>query len=263
MRDPNNFNFVDTNQDNKIKIDKLPEFLVSDYNFEDDHDFGIYINTVEKCVRNSYEYRAMVSYLREAIDMNQSAYFSNIRSDAFSHVKIQIHHDPFDLMTISTIVFNKRKQCHELLDEEMVAKEVMYLHYNMLIGLIPLTKTEHKLVHNNYLFVPTFAVFGYYNTFVDMYRDYIDPSLIEVLDRIEEASMMCKYQDTHVLERNYIYLDTGEAYTLPKAQEIATFLKDRIYDLQNNNDTGNNCDKQLINPIVKLEGFSREPLIKF
>ena len=87
----------------------------------------------------------------------------------------------------------KKKSNHmsfynESLNVQMVAKEVMELHYKLIIGLIPLSETVHELVHNGFLFIPTTNVYGAYKDFVERYRVYMDPQLLKTLKEAEEAS---------------------------------------------------------------------------
>jgi hypothetical protein len=143
-------------------------------------------------------------------------------------IKIHIHHDPFTLYEIVKIVFNKRKTNNENLDEQLTATEVMLLHYNLLVGLIPLSETVHELVHNQYLFIPTTDVFGFYRDFIDMYDQYIDTELKEKIDRLEQASACYQGEDRFILDTHLIYTDVTGNYVLPKYEDVKVFLEDRI-----------------------------------
>ena len=77
-------------------------------------------------------------------------------------IKIEIHHYPFSLRDIVEIVIRKREYYKESLSVQMTAKEVMMLHYKLIIGLIPLSQTVHELAHSSRLFVPSDKVLGRY-----------------------------------------------------------------------------------------------------
>lgn len=215
-----------------IQMHDIPEYNLYDFDLNDEKSFKKYMQTVERVVRTSFEYRAYTNYLREYMDMNQCAFYQNVNNTDTVKVRIEIHHEPLSLYDICLIVYNKRVSFNEPLDEEYVAKEVMYLHYNLMVGLIPLAETVHQLVHAQYLFVPTTAVLGKYREFVERYKPYMLPEQLEVLEHIEEATQVYDSDDAKtVLAKNYIYVDMSGAYQLPKSEDIINMLKDRIKDI--------------------------------
>ena len=215
-----------------IKMNEIPEYDIPDYDLNDEKSFKKYIQNLEKDVRSSYEYKVLIKYLREYMDMNQCAFYKNINNIDSTAIHIEIHHEPLSLYDICIIVYNKRLQFNEPLDEEYVAKEVMYLHYNLMVGLIPLAETVHELVHAQYLFVPTTAVLGKYREFVDRYHDFMLPEQLETLEHIEEATKTYDGSDAKtLLSKNFIYMDMTGAYDLPKTEDIVNMLKDRIKEI--------------------------------
>ena len=215
-----------------IQMHDIPEYNLYDFDLNDEKSFKKYMQTIERVVRTSFEYRAYINYLREYMDMNQCAFYQNVNNTDTVKVRIEIHHEPLSLYDICLIVYNKRVSFNEPLDEEYVAKEVMYLHYNLMVGLIPLAETVHQLVHAQYLFVPTTAVLGKYREFVERYKPYMLPEQLEVLEHIEEATQVYDSDDAKtVLAKNYIYVDMSGAYQLPKSEDIINMLKDRIKEI--------------------------------
>ena len=155
MRNPNNIVTVDKNENDFdiVEIAELVPVNTDVYDFMNEKDMKKYFADIEKTVRQSFEYRKYIAYLRENMDMNKCSIYQNVsNADSFS-VKIEIHHDPITLYDIVVTVFNKRKAYKEDLSIFMVAKEVMYVHYCLMVGLIPLAETVHELVHNKYLFI--------------------------------------------------------------------------------------------------------------
>lgn len=239
MRDPNNIitmDYVEKNSINLIKINELPEYDIEDYDLNDEKDLKKYFNDVERAVRNSYEYRKLVAFLRDNFNMNKCSFYKNITNIDSTKIKIHIHHDPITLFDIMTVIFNKRKFYRESLDVESIAKEIMYVHYNCWVGLIPLAETVHELVHNMYLFVPTTKVYGAYKKFREVYGDFFSPEQIDLLDRIEAATE--SYEESkgmELLEKNYIYTDLTGAYELPSAECISNILKQRLEEIRSAN----------------------------
>lgn len=236
-RDILTMNYVDPINFDTIHIPTLPEYNVEDYDFYDDNDVQKYIKDVERICRSSFEYHRMVKFLRTNLDMNKCSFYENVTNhmggaDVFK-IKIHIHHDPFTLYEIVKIVFNKRFSLHENLDEQITAKEVMLLHYNLMVGLIPLAETVHELVHNQYLFIPTDAVFGFYQEFMEMYDPWIEEDLKAKIDRLEEATQAYNGADKFILDTHLLYTDVSGQYKLPKYEDVERFLRQRIFDIDN------------------------------
>ena len=164
--------------------------------------------------------------------MNKCSYFKNVDNIDTYSLKIHIHHTPLTLYDIVTTVYNKRLLNHESLSEMMVAKEVMWLHYNLFVGLIPLSETVHGSVHNGQAFIPTTKVYGMYKTFVKLYEPYMDKELLKVLSNMEEMSE--DYDTiTKLLEVSPVFIDyeEGIGFEFPKPQELSAVLSKKIKDM--------------------------------
>lgn len=234
MRNPNNIVSVDQNDTDYdvIKITNLEPVNEEVYDLIDEKDLKKYFADIERTVRNSFEYRKYISYLRENFDMTKCSIYENVSNADTLGIKIHIHHEPITLYDIVVTIYNKRKFFHEDLSIFMVAKEAMYVHYCLMIGLIPLSETVHELVHNQYLFIPTTKVFGHYKEFIKQYNDFLPEGLEATLNEIEKASE--DYEDQlQVLEKHYIYLDTGEIQKSPDLSKLEQDLRQRIYDIKN------------------------------
>ena len=241
MRNPNYLNKVTTDNTpvEVIKIDHVPDFDRPDYDLNDEKELYKYFKEVEKSIRSSLEYRDMVSYLRNNLNMNKCSFFKNISNMDTTKIKIHIHHEPFDLMSIVQIVYRKRCAYRESLEIEMVAKEVIFLHYNMMIGLIPLAETPHELVHNKYLFIPIDRVFGAYQQFVNGYHDYFDEVQLNTFNEL--CDMTDQYnrfpekekENMSILSRGYVFLNIdGEGWDFPIYEELVTKMRERIDEIR-------------------------------
>ena len=247
----NCLNKIETNSIDVISIpDKIPPFVTEDYDLFDDKDRNKYIMDLERFVRSSYEYRNMVQYLRNYMNMNHCAFIPAVTNEITTKVRIEIHHSPFTLRDICSTIFNKRSKLHECLDIEAVAYEVVYVHYCLMVGLIPLAETVHELVHNQYLFIPTTKVFGHYDEFVKQYNDFLPEGLEATLKEIEKASI--EYEDQlKVLEKHYIYLDTSEIQQNPDLNKLEKDLRQRIYDIKNGVQTP--VEPKLVCPVKRIK----------
>lgn len=249
MRDPINLKRVqiDNVELEILVIPNLPEYDIQDYDVFNEKDFKKYLQDVEKACRNSYEYKQMVKYLRENMDMNKCSFYENVNNIDTFNIKIHIHHEPLTLYDICLIVYNKRMSNNESIDIEMVAKEVMFLHYKLLVGLIPLAETPHELVHNQYLFVPADMVLGNYLKFVDMYEEYMTSEQIYVLNSILDATKIYNGSDLNVLTKKYIYIDVSGAYKLPELSVISDLISSKIVEIKDSlNNINSNEGKEII-----------------
>lgn len=227
-----------TIQPNDVDIVKIPKDIpimdIEDYDLFDDKEREKYINDLERHVRSSYEYRNMVQYLREYMNMNSCAFIPNITNEVNRKIKIELHHSPFTLRDICVTILNKRMKNNEMLTIESVAYEVMFVHYSLMVGLIPLSETVHQLVHSQYIFIPTDKVYGYYKNFVKTYNDYIDPELLDKLDELERLTIVGTYNDSYkeVLEKKYITIDMEGNNQFDKLHELQESLKEKLSELR-------------------------------
>ena len=259
MRDPLNIVHVDYTPENGFEIvnmEDIPEFAIEDYDLFDDKDMKKYFESIENMCRKSFHYQEYIKYLRENTDMNECSFYENVTNVDTFKIKIHIHHHPFTLFDIVYIVYRKRLANNEPLDEELVAKEVMCLHYNMLVGLIPLSETVHELVHNNYLFVPLDKVYGYFNKFADIYEPYIDDEILANLKRNVEYSENyheeLEESNMHILNKNYIYINLDEE-NRPDYSDMIEAMNQRVVDLRNNQPIPEEVKSQIQSPITQQD----------
>jgi hypothetical protein len=163
------------------------------------------------------EYKDLIKYLKENIDMTSCQFFHNVTSGKKKGL-IEIHHEPFDLYTLTSIVMKKQEAELGYIDELIVAEEVMRLHYIGLVGLIPLSVTVHELVRKGKLIVPLNCVYGRFVQFVKDYFEYIDPSFIAMLDNKITLTKNITREDMSILNVRYIYTDI-DGYHLPEVMD--------------------------------------------
>lgn len=216
----------------KIYIKSLPEFDIEDYDLSNPKDLTAYFKSIERICRNSRSYKKLIDFLREHVDMTKCSFYKNVNNiDTFS-IKIHIHHTPLTLYDIVTTVYAKRLLNHESISELMVAKEVMWCHYNLIVGLIPLSETVHAIVHRGQLFIPTTKVYGMYKGFVELYGPYMEEELKTILLRAEQVSEAYDYKkQCAILEVSPVYIDPSGAYEFPNIQELQETLSRKIDEM--------------------------------
>lgn len=236
MRNPYSLSMVQatSNEPEVIKLTNIPPYDIQDWNLADQKDFKKFLAELEKSVRGSFEYQQYIQYLRNSFNMNSCAFYRNVTNVPNPKIKIHIHHDPITLYDICTIIFRKRQTLGEPIDEESIAKEVMWNHYNGFVGLIPLSETAHELVHANYLFIPCTHVFGEYKEFVNMYKQFFTLDQLDLIKDIEDASeLYTSDRAKHLFQQRFTYVDDSGAYDFPDKQKIIQMLNDRKQEMYN------------------------------
>ena len=239
MLNPIGLNSIETPKQKEdvlyIAQDEIPEFDIEDYDLLDEKDFKSYITDIERICRTSREYRKMIRFLKENMDMTKCGIFENVSNADTYKIKIEIHHSPFGLADLVSIVYRKRLSLGQDLDAESIAKETMYLHYCCLVGLIPLSQTVHELVHNKYIFVPMNKVFGKVEEFYNLYRPYLSPEQIDTYERIKEYTE--KYNDSMdynrvVLDKAYMYIDMDGNNSVYRLNNVILDMDNRISEIR-------------------------------
>lgn len=255
MRDPDNlhklYEYIEDPPE-EIDTSDMPICDNNDWDLSDEKTLNKFIKHIENhYIRGSFEYKQMIQFLRNYMNMNECSYFYGVNNIDSPRVKIHIHHDPFDLYTITKTVYNKRCAFYESIAEEDIALEVMYLHYSLLVGLIPVSETVHDLIHNQYLLVPLSKVLGKYEEFYNRYKPYMDSDCIEIYEKLKGLSE--EYEDDYktLLSKQYIYINTGSQEYNTK--EIIQDLRNHVSNLMDNENVNSNIKNKegsLIIPII-------------
>lgn len=206
------YNVVNFPNKGEYEIINIPEQekLSKDIHFKCEKDKTKFINSCELLIRGSEEYRDWIDYLKKYKDMDKCAVFQNLNSTEMKKIKLEIHHGPFSLYDIVTIVVNKYIKEDIPIDYFDISEEVMRLHYENKVGLIPLSKTIHKLVHDGKVFIPLQAYYGPAMIgFIKEYEEYLG-EYEDILREIIEASAQIARegtQDLSILDKRYVYLN--------------------------------------------------------
>lgn len=186
---------------------------------EDEKKRKKFIDGIEKLIRSSMEYREYISFLRSEIDMNSCLFYDKIDRNEMK-ISLEVHHDPFTLYDLCEIVIMKRINEGEDIKPFNVAEEVMKLHFMGLVGLVPLSKTVHDLVHQGELFVPLQYVYGNIKEFVERYQVGLSPDHITLLKKAAEMSVQMEEEgyNPRILERRAIYLNVRDKQSVRKIE---------------------------------------------
>ena len=246
-----NPNFIDTssfvtyaeNQPNVHRIEELQYFDQEQYDLYSDKGFARFIQDCERDTRTSYEYRRLIKYLRESEGMNCCTFLSNISNLDSARVSIEIHHTPLTLYDIVSTVIRKRMNFNESIEICDVVKEVLWLHYAGWVGLIPVCETVHQMIHGQFVFVPTHIVRGNYMQFVEVYKEFISPDVLEALGNAEEITLefLNDPNCNNVIIKQFelfnispTYINIGNLVPINEAMESArSVVKYRIDEIKN------------------------------
>lgn len=189
--------------------------LEKSYNLLTDKDRLKFIKQVESLCRKSLEYKQYISFLKSEINMTKCSFFNNVKTDENKKIGIEIHHEPFTLFDITEIALRKYEDIGLEINPFLIAEEIMLLHYRNMVGLIPLSKTVHSLVHDGKLFIPLQNVFGNYIKFIEEYDAWIPEDILNILQTKLNMSKEIESLDTSILETKYVYLEV-EGFSLPQ-----------------------------------------------
>jgi len=178
-----------------------------------------FIKKVESLVRGSLEYRSYIDSLKFELDLTNCKFFKNLDINDYNF-SLEFHHYPYTLYDITSIIINKKvcqygKNMEEFansFDPFIIADEVTKLHYENLVGLIPLSKVVHELAHNGKIFIPLNKdyVFGNWNKFTLTYSRFMELPLLEKLQGLEENTNLlggnCQFLDTSILDIHAVKL---------------------------------------------------------
>jgi len=174
-----------------------------------DKDKTKFVTECEKLIRQSLEYKEYIQFLKENMDMTTCSFFNNI-TNVNRRFSIHIHHEPFTLFDITLAVTNRFIREKIPLDYFDVSEEVMKVHYQNMVGLIPLSTTVHETVHDGQLFIPLQAVKGNFVKFFSKYEEDISPDTKAILMAKIKMSKETVIQDSTVLNTRYIYIENPD-----------------------------------------------------
>lgn len=199
------------------KVRNLEKMSRCEYSvrMDSERDLDKLIKRIERIVRSSMEYRDIMAFLRQNVDFDKCAFFNQVSKEDNTKIRIEIHHEPLTLYDIVKTVLEKYIKEGMEIDDLYIAEEVMELHYANMVGLIPLSKTIHQVVHkSDKIIIPIHMCYGNYQKFLDMYGKYLeddDPIWDKIEQKIDDTKKLRKQDyDPLVVEFTYLNIDGFE-----------------------------------------------------
>lgn len=189
------------------------------------------VKRIERVVRSSMEYRDYIQFLKSNVGLDKCIFFQNITQNGGKNkrISIELHHEPFTLYDYVNVVVQRFIDNGEPLNDLLIADEVLKLHYENAVGLVPVSKTAHQIIHNSdKLLVPLHMVYGQYSEFLDKYDEYItdDMGIYYKLEKKIDMTKNLTPESFDAIKKEFTYLDIEgiedvEKMELEHAIEIA------------------------------------------
>ena len=198
----------------QITVDEMPQRKV--YVLKSQRDRDKLIKTCEKFIRSSMEYRDYMKFLRDNLNYNKCAILNNVSKGNGKKYSIEIHHEPFTLYDLVDIEITRREVTGEPIEVLRIAESVMELHYDGLVGLIPLTKTAHELIDSYKTFIPLQHIYQDYHKYYEQFEEYID-ICEHIKKKIEvkiKLSLQCDKLQSDIAPE-FVYLDV-DGFNFPR-----------------------------------------------
>jgi hypothetical protein len=144
--------------------------------------FVRFIKKVEQLVRSNPDYKDYITLLRDEMGLDTCAYLGKVD---VNKAEIQLHHCISNLYTICVTVCNRLMKTGKQVTSFILADEVVRLHMNDKIALVPLTTTMHELVHAGKIQIPKNVIFGNYHEYFEEHKEYMDEYELKLYEDIE------------------------------------------------------------------------------
>jgi hypothetical protein len=148
----------------------------------DDTYFKKFIKATEKVVRTNKDYNQYLTFLREERGLNSCTILHTVES---GEALIELHHFPFTLFTICSIVANDLLAKNEKVSTFYLADKVIQEHFSENIGFVPLSTTIHELAHLGKITLLKKNIYGSYLSFFNKYNAFFTDKEKEFIDKLE------------------------------------------------------------------------------
>lgn len=152
---------------------------------ESEKTYASFVRKAEALARRSPELKAYIQFLKDEADLGRCHFFRNVSN---SDVSVEMHHHPFTLFDVTDVVALSAIRTGSRLTTFSVANEVVRLHYEGLVGLVPICETVHQLAHSGLVFIPPGAVHGDVRGFLRRFRDDLRPDHLAKLASMLETT---------------------------------------------------------------------------
>ena len=172
------------------------------YEFSDEKELKKFVNTCKRLVRSSYEYQEWVKYIKFTKNYSQCQF----TRESIYELTVDIHHHPYSLESLVKVAIETLMSSQQKVSSIDVAKEVLVMHYQDLVGYVLLIKSLHEKFHNGFLKIPIELVNGNWK---DLSNKYIIPDDIK---QLVDNYTLITIKDVPKLQWNsdYIIYDDGQ-----------------------------------------------------
>ena len=196
-----------------------PEPVDYSVSFSNDRSRTKFIKKVEKLIRSSMEYRDYIGFLRENVGMDACAFFNNISKANNKKIRIEVHHAPLTLYDIIKLVLDRTIRTGGEVNCMLLAEEATKIHYMNQVGLIPLSKTLHEVVHNSdKLVIPMYMVYGNFRAFLENFSEELEMSenkhIKAKIQRMIDQTRELNDKSFDVLKEKFTYI-TVDGFEMP------------------------------------------------
>ena len=124
-----------------------------------------YIKYIERLIRSSYEYKTYIGILKNDMDLTQCRFIKEADIVDSPKISLEMHHYPYtlyELVAYHMDYIENTEDVAETYNPFRIAYDIMKMHYEGKVGLVPLSLSAHELVHEGELFIPLTSeyVFG-------------------------------------------------------------------------------------------------------
>lgn len=195
----------------------------------DSRDYQKFVKSVERVARGSKELKGYIKYLKDNLDQDRCAIFNAIN---MTNASIELHHYPFSMYDITDIMIRYKMAIGEEYSTISLAKEIAEIHYRGMIGLVPLSKTVHELVHEGDIFIPLQWIHGNFTEFVKKYNAGMTGAHF---DSLLKLIRMSKQSHTQKINQQVLKIRPTQWQLVDKGQETNTLQVFLGADEHNNN----------------------------
>lgn len=201
-----------------VVIDNPGEFEYQE-SYETDTEKVNIVKHTEALCRASMEYADYISYLRSNVGMDACAFFNNISKSNNKKIRIEVHHAPLTLFDIAKLVLDRTIRTGGEVNCMLLADEVTRIHYMNQVGLIPLSKTLHEVVHNSdKLVIPMYMIYGDFRSFLEQFSEELElkenKPIRDKIEKVIENTKALNENSFDVLKEKFTYI-TVDGFEMP------------------------------------------------
>lgn len=140
--------------------------------FKDEVLYSKFVKACEKQIRNSKDYSAFISYVKNVLGINYCQVSSKIYD---TDATIELHHGPiFTLYDVTSVVLNWYLKTGTKINTFRIVNRVLDEHFDLHVQVIMMTTTNHQAAHNRDIFNHFNQGIGNINEFIKFYSDCLD-----------------------------------------------------------------------------------------